>query len=70
VLTLDAPRTDVPAVTPLDWETPADGGENDLHRVLEEVLTDLTGVPRPTEQQIDDYIHTAYEKQFGKPATT
>ena len=70
VLTLDVARTDVPAVKPLDWETPAHGGENDLHRVLEQVLTDLTGVERPTEQQIDDYIHTAYEKQFGAPANT
>jgi phospholipase C len=67
VLTLDAPRTDVPAVAPLDWETPAHGGETDLHRTLAQVLTEQTGVPRQAGQPIDEYLHAAYRQRFGSP---
>lgn len=65
VLTLAEPRTDKPAVAPLDWDTPAQGAENDLHAVVGEVLEHLTGTERPTEQQLVDYIHEAYARYFG-----
>jgi phospholipase C len=68
VLTLDAPRADRPAVTPLDWETPAHGRENDLHQVVEEVLTSLTGIERPSEQDVTKFVHEAYERHFGAAA--
>lgn len=65
VLTLDAPRADVPPVAPLPWGGTAAGSENDLHQVLEEVLTKLTGRPRPPEREIDEYLHEAYVEHFG-----
>jgi phospholipase C len=65
VLTLDTPRTDKPAVTPLDWKTPGQGRENDLHQVVQEVLTQLTGMERPSTQDVTTFVHAAYEQKFG-----
>jgi hypothetical protein len=55
----------MPAVAPLDWETPAHGRENDLHAVVAEVLERITGTERPSEQQLSQYINEAYARHFG-----
>jgi phospholipase C len=68
VLTLTQPRADKPAVSPLDWDTPGSGRENDLQAIVADVLSHLTGTERPTEQQLDEYIHEAYQLRFGGPA--
>jgi phospholipase C len=67
VLTLTQPRADKPAVSPLDWDTPGSGRENDLQAIVADVLSHLTGTERPTEQQLDEYIHEAYQRRFGGP---
>ncbi len=69
VLTLEAPRTDVPAVTPLQWTSATHGLENDLHAIVAEVLAHLTGEPVPTEESLTTFIHDAYERQFGSGAS-
>ena len=63
VLTLDEVRSDKPEVVPLPWEE-GEGGINDLHRLIEEVLTKLTGKDRPEEQHVIDFIHEAYAGHF------
>lgn len=67
VLTLAAPRDDVPAVQPLDWGEHPQGRENDLHKVVEDVLTKMTGLQRQPQQPIETFVHEAYEQRFGAP---
>ena len=66
VLTLAAPRTDKPPVAPLQWDTPGHGRENDLQAIVADVLSHLNGTERPSEQQLDEYIHEAYQRRLER----
>jgi phospholipase C len=63
VLTLDTARTDKPEVNPLPFDGDMDLLHiNDLHKLCEEVLTELTGNERPDEQHIHDFIVETFAK--------
>ncbi len=64
VLTRDTVRSDKPEVKPLRCER-HEGSINDLHHVVEEVLTELTGEIREVEQHIFDYICKSYASQLA-----
>jgi phospholipase C len=64
-MTLAAPRTDTPAVTPLEIDTGTDSPTHDLHHAIAQFLEKLSGEERPDEQEISDFVHAAYEKYFA-----
>ncbi|HEY0458558.1 MAG TPA: alkaline phosphatase family protein [Pyrinomonadaceae bacterium] len=65
VLTLAAPRTDKPSVSPLPFSPQKQKTRvNELHKTIARVLTNLTG-SRPAENEnIHDFIHRAYKAHF------
>ncbi len=68
VLTLDAPRADVPAVTPLDWTAPGHGGENDLQHIVADTLARMGGIEPPSPPHMTAFIHEQYARHFGAGA--
>jgi phospholipase C len=63
-LTLGKARTDKPQVNPLPV---ARGGEyeaTELHKTIETALTQLTGKPRPDEQDVHEFIREVYQDHF------
>jgi phospholipase C len=65
VLTLDEPRQDAPVVEPLPYENQDTNDVNALHRVIADVLTELTGQPRPDGKDLFEFISESYLKVFG-----
>ncbi len=69
VLNLDSPRTsDLPSLQPLSFNNNTDDPlhENDLHRNIASTLELMTGLPQKPDQNIHQYIGTAYQEHFGK----
>jgi phospholipase C len=68
-LTLSAPRTDQPQVQPLALPPALTEQVNDLHRLMAEILQHYTGLQQPTDDQIFDYIHSAYQTYMAGKRT-
>ncbi len=64
VLTLDGPRPDKPDVAPLEYPLPEKAHINDLHRLAAEMLAELIGDNHPSEEEIHDFMHSAYQDVF------
>lgn len=65
VLTLDAARTDKPAVSPLPFSAETQKRTvNELHKTIAHVLTNLTGKLKSEDENIHDFIHKSYKKYF------
>jgi len=67
LLTLDEPRKDdIPDVKPLKWDMKAgEAHVNDLHRLIGEILEDMTGNTKPESTDLLEYIESNYSKLFG-----
>ena len=72
LLTLDAPRkTDIPVVTPLQWNpTAVTGDVNELHRLIGKVMGDLTGTEVPESADLLEYIQQSYNSFFNTGTTS
>ena len=68
LLTSSPPRTDKPEVTPLEYDQNQIDGDhvNDLHRQAAATLSRLTGNKHPSDEQIQEFIHAAYQELFHK----
>lgn len=67
VLTLDAPRTDKPAVSPLPFSPEKQKAKvNELHRTIAHALTNLTGKKQAEGENIHDFIHRTYKAHFHR----
>jgi phospholipase C len=64
-LTLGKARTDKPAVKPLPVPSSKEYEVTELHKTIENALTNLTGQQRPPEKDIHDFIHEAYQDHFA-----
>lgn len=64
LLALKKPRTDNPAVTPLEYPEPTEVLVNDLHKISASILAEQLGVDHPSEHEIHDFIHSAYAEMF------
>ncbi len=66
LLTLDTPREDdIPDVKPLKWDVQAgEDSINDLHRLIGEVLENMTGKPAPNSSDLLEFIQIAYNELF------
>ena len=67
LLTLDKPRKDdIPTVKPLKWDMDAgDKHVNDLHRLIGEILEDMTGKAAPESTDLLEFIQKNYSKLFS-----
>lgn len=68
ILKLDTPRTDFPEVYPLDYPQKTDGegyGINSLHRLMAEIIADLTGTEIPQEEALLEYLQQQYKAFFS-----
>jgi phospholipase C len=66
LLTLESPRRDdIPEVEPLEPEAaPGPGTVNELHRLMANILEDITGKPKE-EEKLLHYIQTTYRDYFS-----
>jgi len=65
VLTLDAPRTDKPAVSPLPFSSQKQKPQvNELHKTIARALTKLTGKQPAEGESLHDFIHKSYKDYF------
>ena len=69
VFTLDQPRKkDIPVVKPLTYEQKKNGkgyGINSLHRLIADVVEQLTGLEQPEEEKLLVYIQENYSRMFS-----
>lgn len=63
-LSLPAPRTDVPAVTPPALPAPPAPRVNDLHRLIAGICAKLTGREPPAEAELHQFVHECYARLF------
>lgn len=67
-LTLTTPRTDQPAVTPLPLQTQDHSLHvpiHDLHELIHDIVAHRSGLARPEDQELCEFVREAYHEIFG-----
>lgn len=68
LFTLDKARTcDIPKVKPLKWDVVSGRKHiNDLHRLMVEIIEDMTGNSAPDSEDLMEFIEANYADLFSK----
>ncbi|PHI20871.1 phosphoesterase [Lewinellaceae bacterium SD302] len=65
LLTLDDPRTDLPAIQAPSWDTEIDEDhESDLHRLMLKLTEAVTGKKKPADENLLTFVQEGYNATF------